>query len=170
MIAVLRISRKSVLLLLIGILILPGFATAGSISGALLDQDGNPIEGQVMVEISQDKDDWEDQIFENGAYQFDDLEEGQYVLKGTVLDEEGWFYPTYYPDVWDGNYYAVAAVGVSHLVSTFYPDIAAPGMQLEEVIIIPDEAEIVEVAGDDLEDINILIQMGDGFTSVSHLS
>ncbi|MFC2150768.1 T9SS type A sorting domain-containing protein [Calditrichota bacterium] len=81
-------------------------AICGSISGWLLNEVGNPVEVPIEVGYSYN---WEmeySEVFENGEYHFDDLNEGNYQLwaRSPLDDEDGWYYKVYYGDVVDEDW------------------------------------------------------------------
>ncbi|MBT7787977.1 MAG: T9SS type A sorting domain-containing protein [Calditrichaeota bacterium] len=91
---------RGALYLIIVSMLLPGIVGAVSISGSLLDVDGNLIEEPILVEISHDEREWNGMTTENGHYQFD-VEADSYILRAGSAPEGTWYYQVYYPNIMD---------------------------------------------------------------------
>ncbi|MDP8237732.1 MAG: carboxypeptidase regulatory-like domain-containing protein [Candidatus Hatepunaea meridiana] len=96
------LKRTTGINLLLALLItIPGIVSGGDLSGSIIDSDGNLIEESIYIGITQDFENWEHTVTEDGNYTFTELPAGGYIVIAICLTEDTWYYRAFYPGEWD---------------------------------------------------------------------
>jgi len=83
-----------------------GVTRAGTISGRLIDQMGNPVRETIEVAIGPfpfNEQNGQSTRTDNGEYSFDNLNEGSYWIGTKGVSDTTWFYKCFYPGVVNPN-------------------------------------------------------------------
>ena len=98
--------RTSVKWAVVMLLALPMVIHASTISGTILDSEGNTITEAVRVSISTgDVLEWSHAVTtENGSYTITDVESGTYWIRAEGATSESWLVPTIYPNTWNPRF------------------------------------------------------------------
>ena len=73
------------------LILLTTLSFGGSISGSLLDDEGNPIQELITVAYSTNGNDWEFGQFQDSEYTFNNLNEGAYFIFALGAEQESWY-------------------------------------------------------------------------------